>query len=621
MYKKSVQGWLKHLDFMILDVVCLWISFTLAFNMRHGSLDVLANSLYRDMMWSLALMDIVVIFFFDSLKNVLKRGFYQEFVMTVKQTCLITLCSVFYLFTFKEAENYSRLVLGYTAALYLLLSYVLRCLWKNCLRKYFGGAEKRSLLIVTVSDIVDTVIDNIKNKNYGDYFVTGVCILDKKAKGRVIDGVTVVADEDDLVEYVCREWVDEVFINIPESEPYPAELLDKFIEMGVVVHMKLAKSQNLLGKKQFVEHLGTYTVLTTSINSVSRRQIILKRMMDIAGGLAGCIITGILCIFVGPAIYIQSPGPIFFKQTRVGKNGKMFQMYKFRSMYMDAEERKAELMKENRVQDGMMFKLDFDPRIIGSKKLPDGTIKKGVGNFIRDWSLDEFPQFLNVLKGDMSLVGTRPPTVDEWDKHELHHRARLATKPELTGMWQVSGRSNITDFEEVVKLDKQYISEWTMGLDMGSMLQYVAIISFAVGMGGMLEKLGVLEHILNAVVKRINSDGSMILVTLIVGYITSLISCSQPMSHVLTGRLMAPVFKERKVAPEILSRCLEDSGTMAGPMIPWHGYGVYMAGTLGVAWAAFFPYLFLLYLTPIFSIIYGFTGISIKHVSGEEVAE
>ena len=149
---------------------------------------------------------------------------------------------------------------------------------------------------------------------------------------------------------------------------------------------------------------------------------------------------------------------------------------------------------------------------------------------------------------------------------------------------------------------------------MGSMLQYVAIICFAVGMGGMLEKLGVLDHILNAIVKRINSDGSMILATLITGYITSLISCSQPMAHVLTGRLMAPIFKDRKVAPEILSRCLEDSGTLAGPMIPWHGYGVYMAGTLGVAWAAFFPYLFLLYLTPIFSIFYGFTGISIKHV-------
>lgn len=151
---------------------------------------------------------------------------------------------------------------------------------------------------------------------------------------------------------------------------------------------------------------------------------------------------------------------------------------------------------------------------------------------------------------------------------------------------------------------------------MGSMLQYVAIITFAVGMGGMLEKLGVLDHILNAILKLVKNDGTMILATLITGYVTSLISCSQPMAHVLTGRLMAPVFKKRHVAPEILSRCLEDSGTLAGPMIPWHGYCVYMSGTLGVAWGAFFPFLFLLYLTPVFSLIYGFTGISIKHTEG-----
>lgn len=152
---------------------------------------------------------------------------------------------------------------------------------------------------------------------------------------------------------------------------------------------------------------------------------------------------------------------------------------------------------------------------------------------------------------------------------------------------------------------------------MSSMLQYVAIICFAVGMGGMLEKLGVLENILEMIVSHIRSDGTLILATLLVGYVVSLISCSQPMAHVLTGRLMAPLFKDRKVAPEILSRCLEDAGTLAGPMIPWHGYCVYMSGTLGVAWAAFFPYLFLLYLTPFFSVFYGFTGISIKHVSGQ----
>ena len=149
---------------------------------------------------------------------------------------------------------------------------------------------------------------------------------------------------------------------------------------------------------------------------------------------------------------------------------------------------------------------------------------------------------------------------------------------------------------------------------MSSMLQYVAIICFAVGMGGMLDRLGVLGNILNAITERINSDGSLILASLLVGYVTSLISCSQPMSHVLTGNMMKPLFKARRVAPEILSRTLEDAGTLSGPMIPWHGYCVYMAGTLGVAWSVFFPYLFLLYLTPLFSIFYGFSGISIKHV-------
>ena len=149
---------------------------------------------------------------------------------------------------------------------------------------------------------------------------------------------------------------------------------------------------------------------------------------------------------------------------------------------------------------------------------------------------------------------------------------------------------------------------------MSSMLQYVAIICFAVGMGGMLDRLGVLGNILNAITGRINSDGSLILASLLVGYVTSLISCSQPMSHVLTGNMMKPLFKARRVAPEILSRTLEDAGTLSGPMIPWHGYCVYMAGTLGVAWSVFFPYLFLLYLAPLFSIFYGFSGISIKHV-------
>src|SRR5699024_10273038 len=171
----------------------------------------------------------------------------------------------------------------------------------------------------------------------------------------------------------------------------------------------------------------------------------------------------IIFLFIAPVIYIQSPGPVFFSQKRVGKNGRTFKIYKFRSMYLDAEERKKELMEQNKMN-GFMFKMDHDPRIFP------------FGNFIRKTSLDEFPQFINVLKGDMSLVGTRPPTLDEYEQYELHHKGRLAMKPGLTGMWQVSGRSDITDFEEVVRLDTEYIRNWSLSLDIKILLKTVMMV-------------------------------------------------------------------------------------------------------------------------------------------------
>ena len=141
-------------------------------------------------------------------------------------------------------------------------------------------------------------------------------------------------------------------------------------------------------------------------------------------------------------------------------------------MYPDAEQRKKDLMKDNQMN-GYMFKMDADPRVIGSG--PDGT-RHGIGWFIRKTSIDEFPQFWNVLKGEMSLVGTRPPTVDEWEKYQYHHRGRLAVKPGLTGLWQVSGRSSITDFEEVVRLDVEYIQKWDMGLDLKILLRTIWVV-------------------------------------------------------------------------------------------------------------------------------------------------
>ena len=191
--------------------------------------------------------------------------------------------------------------------------------------------------------------------------------------------------------------------------PYPKELIEQFTETGVTVHLNLAKVQSVPGKKQFVEKVGDYTVLTTSINYASTRDLMLKRLMDIAGGLVGCLITGILFIFVAPAIYIASPGPIFFAQERVGKNGKRFKMYKFRSMTIakDADE------KSFKADTNRIFKW---------------------GAIMRATKIDELPQLLNCVLGDMAIVGPRPAAQDQVViMREGKYGIAARVRPGLTG--------------------------------------------------------------------------------------------------------------------------------------------------------------------------------------------
>ncbi len=251
-------------------------------------------------------------------------------------------------------------------------------------------------------------------------------------------------------------------------------LRDLFEVMGITTHLIIAPVPANDG--EYIQKLGNYIVASNSYRSIPPARLFIKRVMDVLGGIIGCLFTLIITLFVGPLIYIKDPGPIFYTSQRVGKNGKVFKMYKFRSMYQDADQRKAELMSHNKMGDGMMFKMDDDPRIIGSEKKDKNGKPKGIGNFIRKTSLDEFPQFFNVLKGDMSLVGTRPPTLDEWEKYTPHHRKRMAIRPGITGMWQVSGRSDITDFEEVVRLDKEYITNWNIGLDIKILFKTILVV-------------------------------------------------------------------------------------------------------------------------------------------------
>ena len=465
MYKKENNSWLKHIDFVILDILCLQLAFILAYEIRVAKGIPYLNPLYENMAFVLVIFQLLVSFFGESFSGVLRRGFLIEMKCMIEHEICVMLLAVLYLFMSQQGVMYSRGAFTIMCTLYFFIAYAARIGWKKVIRsRKFEEGEKRSILIITTDAKAANVVKALRGDSYGTYHLAGVALLDKNKTGSMIQSVPVVAGADDVTAYIHKNWVDEVFFALPEHVDIPKKIMKDCNRMGVVTHVQLA-ALNELGKNQVVEEIAGYMVLSSSINIVSSWQLLVKRLMDIAGGLVGCIFTGIIYIFIAPIMKVKSPGPVFFSQVRMGKNGKPFKIYKFRSMYMDAEERKKELMEKNNIKDGLMFKMDDDPRII-----------KGIGHFIRKTSLDEFPQFWNILKGDMSLVGTRPPTMDEWDKYELHHRRRLAIKPGLTGMWQVSGRSEITDFEEVVELDTKYIEQWSIGLDIKILFKTVTVV-------------------------------------------------------------------------------------------------------------------------------------------------
>ena len=255
MYRKSAQGWSKHLDFIILDIICLHVAFIISFIVRHGMRNPYGISVYRNIALIMTAIDILVVVFFGTMKNVLKRGYYIEFNVTAKHVCLVELLIMAYLFIIQESEQYSRITLVVMGIIYFLLSYCTRIILKSYLVRRGKTIGKRSLLILTTDRIVNKVVEDIKTHNYEGFLLSGISVINRDMTGAKIQDIPVVANRENVVEYVCREWVDEVFINVPRTEAYPEDLVEQFIRMGVVVHKKIAKSSNLMGKKQFVERM------------------------------------------------------------------------------------------------------------------------------------------------------------------------------------------------------------------------------------------------------------------------------------------------------------------------------------------------------------------------------
>ena len=462
MYKKEKRSWMKHWDFTLLDIGLVQLAFLVSYAVRFELGWAYGNELYWNLTIVTVLIQVCITFFAEPYKNILRRDKAQEFRAVVGQYTMLFLGIVLFMYATQQSAAYSRQMLFGFWGLSMFFCYLGHITLKMFVRKRIIEDKNRSLmLLITTNDKVEKCLKDFEHTLYRNYVIKGVVVTDVDREGEVIREVPVVANEDNFMDYIRMNVVDEVFINgdsIDKSEKLAAELL----EMGITVHFKLAHESDLRPSK-VVEKCGPYLVLTSSMCIATPRQLFIKRCMDIAGGVVGLLIATVAFVIFAPIIKKQSPGPIFFSQIRVGKNGRQFKIYKFRSMYTDAEERKKELMEQNQMQ-GLMFKMEDDPRIFP------------IGKFMRKYSIDELPQFFNVLRGDMSLVGTRPPTLDEFERYEAHHHARLGNKPGLTGMWQVSGRSKITDFEEVVSLDTAYISNWNLAMDVRILLKTVKVV-------------------------------------------------------------------------------------------------------------------------------------------------
>ena len=260
MYKRKNNNWLKHADFLVLDLVCLLISFAVAYVIRHGLANPFVTPLYRSTVIAWIVLDSIVLFGLNTLKNVLKRGYLRELFVTVKQGIVSMLLFSLYLFMTQGGQPFSRIVLFLCVGIYVVLSYLTRCLLKLYLKKIKGVWNQPALLIVTTKDLVDGILESHEKMEYKEFQTVGAVVLDEDWTGKTIRGVEVVADEESLMEFIRDGWVDEVFISCPPNYQDKEKILTELLDMGVVVHDNLFQNKDLAENRQIVQRIAGFTV-------------------------------------------------------------------------------------------------------------------------------------------------------------------------------------------------------------------------------------------------------------------------------------------------------------------------------------------------------------------------
>lgn len=330
------------------------------------------------------------------------------------------------------------------------------------------GYNFKYMLVVGTGRRAHEFIKTVHRHPEWGFKIIGLVDADPAKKDEEILGHRVLGSLQDLPQLLDRYVIDNCVFVVPRSWLYDIEDSILYCEqVGVKVSVAL-DHYNLKFAKAKQSNLASFPLLTFETTSDKIAQLFCKRVVDLVGSFTALVTFSPLFALLAVLIKIDSRGPVFFKQTRSGLNGRKFTLYKFRTMVVDAEERLQELRAKNQME-GPVFKLDNDPRMTP------------LGKWLRKFSLDELPQLWNVLRGDMSLVGPRPPLPSEVNEYQPWQRRRLSMPPGITCIWQVNGRSDVVDFDDWMKMDLQYIDNWSFLLDMKICLQTVPAVLLAKG--------------------------------------------------------------------------------------------------------------------------------------------
>ncbi len=354
-----------------------------------------------------------------------------------------------------------------TLGLVLISLSMRRFIYRIFLYKRFErGVGTRNVLIVGTGPEAHALRHHVDNIRHLGYTFKGFIEFPGSSSRYVAESGDVVGDLDSMFQHARKHFVDEIFFTTPHERGMVQDVLEKARAFGVNLRV-VPDMYDGLAWNSPIEYIGQFPTIPLHCGYVPELALMLKRVVDVVFSFLTVLLLSPVMLAIAIAIKLDSHGPIFYASERLGKKGRVFSCLKFRTMVRDAEKRQAELMHMNE-REGVLFKVSNDPRITA------------LGRFLRKYSLDELPQFFNVLKGDMSVVGPRPPLASEVREYKLSHLRRLDVTPGITGLWQVQGRQD-PSFDSYISLDVTYIENWSVWLDIKIILRTIGVVFAGTG--------------------------------------------------------------------------------------------------------------------------------------------